>query len=541
MVQKTANNMLERYRALIGEFSWHSLNPLDPTIDSVSKAHYKEVLKVLKKHGDFATFKGLHILEVASYVHTTGYELEASLGAKVTLFDISARSLEFGRKLWGARKGISCPRLVTGDFHDLPFENASFGMVFTCSALHHARNWQKLLSEMVRVLTPGGLLFLENEPCLRASCFYKFQTNRAHEFTPFEKKLDELDVIRTFAQPYPGSRSESLFGMIENQKIPLDSLLDPLEHESTIVQLDVTPEVCMGELEKQWIDNRDKPASELAHMIETSLIEKRRIAIDSMSDVARGLGFTLPSVDEIKSFAERVASLVRGLPDGSAQAFRKELAKLFGASVRVVAKKGLLRSETRGSIFDGLLNKLQKKEKRNDNLGQGRFRRQCPQHHGIYYAFPQDLSELLLSHRSVLPDIQNADARQISLAFPAPCWSFHTDTNGLKCLALCSQSGGILIPAAGNQDLLLILRLYAAADKRGPYAVAVAYDKTELFTSDGWQCESFLFYDIFRVNDTHSQLVINVVRRWLDAQSQHDSVAGTLTVSFAAAFVLSER
>ena len=37
---------------------------------------------------------------------------------------------------------------------------------------------EQLVDEMTRVLAPGGLLILDNEPCQREFCFYRFRTNR---------------------------------------------------------------------------------------------------------------------------------------------------------------------------------------------------------------------------------------------------------------------------------------------------------------------------------------------------------------------------
>lgn len=41
---------------------------------------------------------------------------------------------------------------------DLPFENASFDVVYIRQGLHHASNLEKMVSELGRILRPGGLL-----------------------------------------------------------------------------------------------------------------------------------------------------------------------------------------------------------------------------------------------------------------------------------------------------------------------------------------------------------------------------------------------
>ena len=50
--------------------------------------------------------------------------------------------------------------VVTGDFHDIQFADASVDVVFT-NALDHAFDMQKLIAEIRRVLAPNGTLILE--------------------------------------------------------------------------------------------------------------------------------------------------------------------------------------------------------------------------------------------------------------------------------------------------------------------------------------------------------------------------------------------
>jgi ubiquinone/menaquinone biosynthesis C-methylase UbiE len=98
------------------------------------------------------------------------------------------------------------PQLVAGDFHALPFEADSFDLIYISSAIHHTWKYETVISELQRVLAPGGLLLLLNEPCHRECCFYAFRTNRPANFTKLESALNDLGVIRTFAEPYLGSR-----------------------------------------------------------------------------------------------------------------------------------------------------------------------------------------------------------------------------------------------------------------------------------------------------------------------------------------------
>ena len=50
-----------------------------------------------------------------------------------------------------------------GSFYQLKFDNSSLDIVFLSSAFHHAENPLRLLTEIDRVLRPGGRLILIGE------------------------------------------------------------------------------------------------------------------------------------------------------------------------------------------------------------------------------------------------------------------------------------------------------------------------------------------------------------------------------------------
>lgn len=233
---------------LIGETAWHSVT-LDPSISDVSQAHYEQLVTDLKTCG--ALRSKMKILEVGAYAHVTGYLFAENYHSDFTLFDISAATLRMGRDL-AIELGLSLRnvRRVAGDFHALPFDNGEFDVVYIASALHHTWRWRQVLAELVRVTKIGGHLILENEPCRREFCFYRFRTNRQEDPTAEEAFLDRHGLIRTVAEPYLGSRPEQLFGMTENQEIRLADLLGQLSLSSDLVHLQASPEICMGKLEK---------------------------------------------------------------------------------------------------------------------------------------------------------------------------------------------------------------------------------------------------------------------------------------------------
>jgi ubiquinone/menaquinone biosynthesis C-methylase UbiE len=510
--------IIDKYMPLIGEFAWHNIT-VDSTIESVSEQHFELARDVLRKNDLWSVLEGLRILEVASYAHTTGYRL-AELGAKVTLFDISAKTLDLGRKIAGNVAKNGGVRLVAGDFHDLPFEDGAFDFVYICSALHHTLRWNKVLEEMIRVLAPNALLFMENEPCLRKACFYGFCTNRVGDFTPFEKKLYEMEVLRTFAEPYLGSRPESLFGMIENQQIPLDKLLWEMRRKARILELDLKPESCMGELEHDWLKARKTGEQELSRIIADSLIAKRNKALKVISEKERRLGFQVPGNEGIDAFAQNVARLIKGLPESEgSQEYRIGLANIFGASVRAILKKKASGDE--------------RSERNKDEYGS--FNRKCLLHNGVYYCFAQDLSKILIDSSSLLPSIQSEDLDTIAKAFPTEDWSSPKHANGVNALALNSRKGEIRIPANGR-NILVILRLYLAESASAGYNLCINLRGERLFSYDVWQSDSILFADVIEVKGDE-EIVLYIEKMPL-ANSTKESDAGAVLVNYAAAFGL---
>jgi ubiquinone/menaquinone biosynthesis C-methylase UbiE len=510
--------IIDKYSPLIGEFAWHNIT-IDPTIESVSEQHFKLVCDVLKKHGLWNELEGLRILEVASYAHTTGYRL-AKFGAKVTLFDISAKTLELGHKIADETVQNGDVRRVAGDFHNLPFEDETFDFVFICSALHHTLRWKEVLDEMIRVLAPNALLFVENEPCLRKACFYGFRTNREDAFTPFEKELHSSGVLRTFTEPYPGSRPETLFGMIENQQIPLDELLGEMSRKANILELELKPESCMGKLEHDWIKAQKTSKQELSCVIADSLIIKGKRALKVMSEKDRGLGFKVPGNEEIDALAQKVARLIKELPEseGSLE-YRIGLSNIFGAPVRSILKK---------KTFSGEEQWPKKDE-------HGSFNRKSLLHNGVYYCFAEDLSKILIDSSSLLPSIENDDPDSIAEAFPTEDWSYQKHSNSVRALALNSRKGEIRISTKGL-NILVLLRLYVAESTSGGYNVCIYHREKRIFSYDVWQSDSILFAEVIEV-EGGKDLTLHVEKMPL-VNSTKQSAVGVVLVNYAAAFEL---
>jgi len=380
--------------AIMGEVLWHSLT-VDSTIDEISRQHLGSITKIINEHHTLKNIKRpIRVLEVAAYTHTTGYLLAQEVNSEVVLADISVDTLALGRKTAGQGLGDNLAvKRVAADFHELPFDDGMFDIVYISSALHHTWRWQAVLNEMLRVIVPGGFLYLENEPCLREFCFYKFRTNRIDQFRPIETMLRDDGLIQTIAEPYLGSRPEELFGMVENQTMPLDEILGILQKTGDIVKKLLCSEGCMSELEHEIVEMRHKGKKAVQSHISGVLMAGVKNADSLLGDNDKALGYTLPGKNEIISMAESMADKIVELDSGkSKEAFKEGLARLFGAAVTVLLEK-------HGKVPE-ILPSLD-------------LRYDYGERDGVVIAYPDSVEAVLNRIEDVLPDIQMGSESEI--------------------------------------------------------------------------------------------------------------------------------
>jgi 2-polyprenyl-6-hydroxyphenyl methylase / 3-demethylubiquinone-9 3-methyltransferase len=83
----------------------------------------------------------------------------ARLGLCVTGIDLSRESLETARA-HARSEGLSIEYQV-GSATNLPFDGSSFEVVSCCDVLEHIPGWERVIAEVERVLTPGGLFLFD--------------------------------------------------------------------------------------------------------------------------------------------------------------------------------------------------------------------------------------------------------------------------------------------------------------------------------------------------------------------------------------------
>jgi 2-polyprenyl-6-hydroxyphenyl methylase/3-demethylubiquinone-9 3-methyltransferase len=83
----------------------------------------------------------------------------ARMGFATTGVDPSGPSIRVASE--HARASELDIRYLTGAGEALPFEDRSFGAVFCCDVLEHVRDLPKVISEISRVLKPGGVFYYD--------------------------------------------------------------------------------------------------------------------------------------------------------------------------------------------------------------------------------------------------------------------------------------------------------------------------------------------------------------------------------------------
>jgi SAM-dependent methyltransferase len=111
----------------------------------------------------FPVSPGDHILDMGCGAGRHAFELYRR-GAEVVAFDMDQQELDGVEKMFGAMRlegeapeGASA-RTVQGDALELPFEDDTFDKIIASEVLEHIPDDMKAMTELLRVLKPGGQL-----------------------------------------------------------------------------------------------------------------------------------------------------------------------------------------------------------------------------------------------------------------------------------------------------------------------------------------------------------------------------------------------
>lgn len=106
--------------------------------------------------------QGARVLDVGCGYGATALFLAQQRGCQVTGINISEKELELARER-AAQSGLDDQATFAyGDFHDIPYPDGSFDVVWSQEAFLHGVNKQTILAECHRVLRPQGRLVISD-------------------------------------------------------------------------------------------------------------------------------------------------------------------------------------------------------------------------------------------------------------------------------------------------------------------------------------------------------------------------------------------
>ncbi len=111
----------------------------------------KKVVKLVRK------INPEKILDVATGTGDLAINLAKTGATEIIGLDISAGMLEVGKNKIKAKNLDSTINMVIGDSEDLPFEDNYFDAITVAFGVRNFENLEKGLSEILRVLKPGGV------------------------------------------------------------------------------------------------------------------------------------------------------------------------------------------------------------------------------------------------------------------------------------------------------------------------------------------------------------------------------------------------
>ena len=162
---------------------------------------------------DFDSLAGKDVLDVGigSGIAT---QMLAESGAKVTGVDLTEWAVETTRRRLDAF-GLEAD-VRQADAEQLPFEDASFDLVFSWGVIHHSSDMDRALAELVRVTRPGGQLVL------------MVYHRRSLFFVVYRAFQRFLPIARRLGLHFEGARAGETQGLIARH-FTVDELREKLE------------------------------------------------------------------------------------------------------------------------------------------------------------------------------------------------------------------------------------------------------------------------------------------------------------------------
>ncbi len=110
---------------------------------------------------------------------------------EATLFDYSKTELQQAKELYGDKIHTKA-----GDIYDLPFKDDSFDTLMMVRATHHFKDMSKVMSELYRILKPGGVAVIEVANKKTLPKMVRYWTKKS-DINPFSREVARLKELNS--------------------------------------------------------------------------------------------------------------------------------------------------------------------------------------------------------------------------------------------------------------------------------------------------------------------------------------------------------
>ncbi len=160
-------------------------------------------------------------LEIGANVGHTSYMLANEFSADGFALDLSADALRYGavlQDLWGLSRA---PVRIAGDALHLPFRDGSLRLVLAYQTLSQFMDIESVMVEAKRVLAPGGVFLLAEEPLRRLLTLGLYHCPYERRMRPWELTLHEWGLLGYLVKDVIGAEQEESLGIRQNHSLYL--------------------------------------------------------------------------------------------------------------------------------------------------------------------------------------------------------------------------------------------------------------------------------------------------------------------------------
>lgn len=212
----------------------------DESIRRASRRTIREMAALLPKLDN--TMK---VLDLGGGFSGSARYLAHNFGCHVTVLNLSERENERGRRM-NKEQGVDhLIDVIDGNFEDIPFEDATFDVIWSQDAILHSGDREKVLREAARVLKSGGHMVF-TDPMMTDDC-------------PADVLQPIFDRINLESLGSPGFYCEAAerVGLENVEYVDLDQFL-PMHYQRVLDETEANQDRIKGQISEAYIENMKK-------------------------------------------------------------------------------------------------------------------------------------------------------------------------------------------------------------------------------------------------------------------------------------------